>query len=134
MFFQIILLEKIINETYKRKKEICEISGGLTFQTEKLNVKEVKNWLDSATYTPKGHIKIQQENEELHKWIQTLEEKYKNNSGNCMDIAQIKCMKCKRVQNIQDRRVQLIHAETCEASKQSLKMTGSRWVHKRNCK
>lgn len=120
IFRETSVLEKIVNQTYKCKKEFCDASSKLSYYTEKLKSEEIKEWLENAA---SEHLKdesknklletIQEENQQLRDRIQSLESARKE-EVETLPGATANCEDCKNVQKVKTRRQELRKNQTIE--------------------
>ncbi|KAG5897107.1 hypothetical protein JTB14_014095 [Gonioctena quinquepunctata] len=58
-------LEKVVQDMYKPKKEITDISGRLILQLEKLQKVEMRNWLEEVVQEKKEEKKETERREQI---------------------------------------------------------------------
>lgn len=70
---QIKLLEKLVDDTYKPKKELTEISSKLTFYAGKIQREGQKKWIDKVVGGKDLEQALRSENQDLRKQVEALE-------------------------------------------------------------
>lgn len=90
---QIKNLDKIVKGTYKPKTELQEVTSRLVLQAEKLQSKNLNEWLQNQTECNKeGEItSLQKENRMLRKQLKSLEEQRESEIQNLA-----RCSECKK--------------------------------------
>lgn len=105
-------LEIAVSQTYKCKREFSEVSSQLSYATETLKSKEVRDWVDAGmvdkvSFSSLEHTisLLQEENAQMRKIIGELEGAFKNQGARRTDNTQ--CTECTLAQTIYHRRQQL---------------------------
>lgn len=111
------ILEKLIKESYKPKKEYTDISSKLTYQITLLQSTEMVTWLqNSIEYTCEKDIQheLKVENNELRNEIRNLESKLGDAKKERNEADLTKCEACENLQRLNIKRIQLKQNETYE--------------------
>ena len=111
-------LEKVINETYRPKMELCEISRSLLLQVERLHSEEVKKFIEVTTTQEclkAQNEKIKKENEELRMKLRSMRDERNRDCVEKMEMPEDKCVQCRAAQKMGQRRRILKKEETFES-------------------
>ncbi|XP_060516193.1 uncharacterized protein LOC132695754 [Cylas formicarius] len=109
IFAQVRTMERIIKEAYKPKKEYCEISGKLSFLTEKLRAMDIEKWLHDVSTNTEAEKKLRLENDELRMQVNAM--KTEQNDKRQERSETIKCDACARAREKRVLRQQQLKKE-----------------------